>query len=208
VDADPWSVLGLDPSATYEEARQAYRRRSRLLHPDRHPDADAELRQEAERAMVALNHAWEAIESILKGGAQRPSNAGRASQSNNDARTSRDRPGEHQADDDSDDFGTPEECLEWVLGALIEGGKLQGDPLSSAEITRALRPISKEVGKSSFDVWLAHRTNSMRAALDADRTADQVTSDWLFCYECLNNAQSDKVIMMMLDELLDDGQED
>lgn len=66
VDADPLSVLGLDPSATYEEARQAYRRRSRLLHPDPHPDADEELRQEAERAMTALNRAWQTVEPLLK----------------------------------------------------------------------------------------------------------------------------------------------
>jgi curved DNA-binding protein CbpA len=200
VSTDPWSVLGIEPSVTYEEARQAYRRRSRLLHPDRHPEADTELREEAERAMAALNDAWEEIASLLnRKGAEPPLSP---------ARPSDNRRGQNQSEaSPSDELSTPDECLDWALGALIEGGQLEGDPLSSSEITRVMRPISKEAGKSSFDVWLAHRTATLRRAIATDMAAepDEATKNWTRCYECLDHAQSDRVIMMMLDELLDDG---
>lgn len=36
--------LGVTPAATVDEIREAFRRRARNLHPDLHPDADAEHR--------------------------------------------------------------------------------------------------------------------------------------------------------------------
>jgi hypothetical protein len=196
---DPWSVLGIDPSVSYEDARQAYRRRSRLLHPDRHPEADSELRKEAERAMAALNDAWQTIEPLLSGRVAEPS------QTNHQSSSSKNGPA--QKTPNPEDFSSPDECLDWALGALIEGGHLQGDPLSSSEITRALQPISKEAGKRGFDRWLEHRTTAMQAAMDADTAegSGDAANNWTRCYECLDRVQSDQVIMMMLDEVLDNG---
>ncbi|WP_136634621.1 TerB family tellurite resistance protein [Pseudooceanicola onchidii] len=61
--ADPYSILGLDPGATYDEARAAWKRLVRENHPDRL--AARGLPEEAlgmaERRMMDLNRAWEEI---------------------------------------------------------------------------------------------------------------------------------------------------
>lgn len=80
---------------------------------------------------------------------------------------------------------------------------MQGDPLAPYEVSRVLRPISKEAGKRNFDVWFARRTTAMQAVLDRDRSTNEVMANWVHCYESLNEAQRDKVIMLMLDELLE-----
>jgi curved DNA-binding protein CbpA len=61
---DPWRVLGVEPSAPLEEARQAYLLRSQLVHPDRHQGAAPRVRAEAERAMRELNDAWLAVQHL------------------------------------------------------------------------------------------------------------------------------------------------
>ena len=58
---DPYAVLGLEPPATAEEVRSAYRARSMLLHPDLHEGRPAGVRREAERAMAQLTEAYEAL---------------------------------------------------------------------------------------------------------------------------------------------------
>jgi hypothetical protein len=58
---DHRAVLGVDAGASMADARLAYYRRARLLHPDHHPDASAEERARLEEAMVALNLAWAAF---------------------------------------------------------------------------------------------------------------------------------------------------
>lgn len=51
---DPWSVLGLQPGAPLAEARRAYRRLSRLLHPDALPGDDGERFRELQVAYAEL----------------------------------------------------------------------------------------------------------------------------------------------------------
>ena len=58
---DPWQVLGVPPSATYDEARRAYRVRSRLLHPDRHQGASEEILKETSQAFIELERAWASV---------------------------------------------------------------------------------------------------------------------------------------------------
>ena len=58
---DPYAVLGLDPPATADEVRAAYRARSMLLHPDLHEGRPARVRVEAQRAMAQLTEAYEAL---------------------------------------------------------------------------------------------------------------------------------------------------
>lgn len=43
---DPYAILGLDPRASLEEIKKAYRLQIRLHHPDRHPGPEAEKRCE------------------------------------------------------------------------------------------------------------------------------------------------------------------
>ncbi len=55
--ADPYEVLGVDPSATAAEVRAAYLARARAAHPDRHA-SDPVAQRAAEERMRAVNAAW------------------------------------------------------------------------------------------------------------------------------------------------------
>ena len=63
-DRDPYDVLGVEPDASLEVARAAWRRLVRESHPDQMiargvPEEAVKL---AERRMVAINRAWEEIQ--------------------------------------------------------------------------------------------------------------------------------------------------
>lgn len=58
---DPYAVLGVSRDADQEELRAAHRRRSLLLHPDRHAGASEEVQREATRAMADLNAAYDLL---------------------------------------------------------------------------------------------------------------------------------------------------
>jgi len=53
-----YDVLGIEPDAPATAVRAAYVERARRHHPDRHTDADAATRSEAERTMQRINEAW------------------------------------------------------------------------------------------------------------------------------------------------------
>lgn len=76
---DPFSVLGVAPSATADEVRAAYRARSMLLHPDLHQGRPEHVRREAERAMTQLTEAYEAaLAQRARGGGAASGRAGGA----------------------------------------------------------------------------------------------------------------------------------
>jgi len=56
-----YDTLGVPPTATAKQIAAAYKRKARLVHPDRHHGADARVMAEAERAMRAVNEAWEVL---------------------------------------------------------------------------------------------------------------------------------------------------
>jgi hypothetical protein len=58
---DPYSVLGIEIDAPYEDAKGAYRRLAEIFHPDRFVDARDDVRAEAERQMQDLNAAWRTL---------------------------------------------------------------------------------------------------------------------------------------------------
>lgn len=64
---DPYSVLGVDPSASDEEIKRAYRELARKYHPDNYQDNP--LADLAEEKMKAVNEAYDAIQKQRQGGA-------------------------------------------------------------------------------------------------------------------------------------------
>jgi ferric-dicitrate binding protein FerR (iron transport regulator) len=58
---DAYAIVGVHPSASDTEIREAYLRRSKELHPDRFADATGDERAAATRAMQQLNAAYDEL---------------------------------------------------------------------------------------------------------------------------------------------------
>lgn len=62
---DPYKVLGVDPSASDDEIKKAYRKLARKYHPDKYADSD--LKELAEEKMKEINYAYEQIQQMRSG---------------------------------------------------------------------------------------------------------------------------------------------
>lgn len=67
IKSDYYTVLGIDAEVDQDEIRRAFRERVRACHPDRVANLDVDLRQLAEKKMVALNEAY----AVLRNPARR-----------------------------------------------------------------------------------------------------------------------------------------
>ncbi len=61
---DPYKILGIDPNATYEEVRQAYRRAATKYHPD--AGGDAWVFQQVQQAFAMLRQKFEDVDSRVR----------------------------------------------------------------------------------------------------------------------------------------------
>ena len=64
---DPYKVLGVSPSATDEEIKDAYRKLAKKYHPDQY--GDSPLSELAGEKMKEINEAYDAITKMRSGGA-------------------------------------------------------------------------------------------------------------------------------------------
>ena len=165
---DPWTVLGIEPSATYDEARRAFVIRTQLLHPDRHHGSRPEVLAAAEQAMRELNEAWEMVRSGLPGTEQ--------------VVPATPPPG-HLAD--------PAAALEWVLARMMDAAHDSGEPLSAAEVTRLRMPVAGAPTGRAFDRWLGRRRTTLRRA-----TAQGDPADWSRAMRLLN--ESPQIVLLRL----------
>lgn len=60
---DPYSVLGVSPTATDEEVKSAYRKLARRYHPDKYA-SDPEAARRAEEKMKEINEAYDRITTL------------------------------------------------------------------------------------------------------------------------------------------------
>ena len=63
---DPYKVLGVSPSASDEEIKDAYRKLAKKYHPDQY--ADSPLKDLADEKMKEINEAYDAIVAQRKAG--------------------------------------------------------------------------------------------------------------------------------------------
>ena len=70
---DPYKVLGIDPTATDEEVKKAYRELAKKYHPDNY--VNTPLADLAEEKMKEINEAYETVRKLRKEGA-RPASDG------------------------------------------------------------------------------------------------------------------------------------
>lgn len=79
---NPYQVLGVDPSASDEDIKKAYRALARKYHPDKYRDSD--LADMAEEKMKEINAAYEEIQQMRAGGGSQggydPNGYGRTNQ--------------------------------------------------------------------------------------------------------------------------------
>ena len=63
---DPYKVLGVSPSATDEQVKEAYRNLAKKYHPDQY--AESPLKELADEKMKEINEAYDAITAQRKAG--------------------------------------------------------------------------------------------------------------------------------------------
>ena len=178
---DPWTVLGVDRSAGYDEARHAYLIRSQLLHPDRHQGASPDVLAEAQRAMRELSDAWLAVQKHL-------------AQPRRDAEPIHPVPRPAGGDHLPDDHASPEFCLDWALRRLVDAARAHGDPIRPDEMGRLRLPAAAAPRGRAFERWLAHRRLTLRQAI-----ADDGTEEWTRALRVLAESGPRLVFLLLLD---------
>ena len=58
---NPYEILGIDRTATVDDARKAYRRLAKKYHPDVQRQKGQKAMEEAEQKMREVNEAWEVL---------------------------------------------------------------------------------------------------------------------------------------------------
>jgi hypothetical protein len=169
---EAWRVLGLEPTAGLDEARRAYRRRARTLHPDRHQGAAPEVVAEAERAMRELTAAWATIRHAAAPEPPEPPPSVEAClawfvEALVEAGPAADDP---VGDDD---------VVRALEPVAVGAGRADFEPWCRRRL----------------------RTLAIALAVDRVRP-DEVPRQWQRCYDGLRHADVDVVLRLLLDELL------
>jgi hypothetical protein len=140
---------------------------------------------EADRAMVELTVAWREVQEVVRQRDKRPSPP---------------RSKSYQREKRPSVMST-QECVDWVLVALIEAGYAQSDPVLPDEIGLLLQPIKAAGYGREFDRWLQRRVGTLRVAIAADRGTGMgpLPPEWAHCHEELDGNRAGSVLTLLLD---------
>jgi hypothetical protein len=185
---DPWAVLGVGRSASYDEAHRAYTVRSQLLHPDRHHGAGPDVLAEAERSMRELNEAWSVVSARLSPGAPAaPTSSLRPPSPSRPPSPPTSSPVPTNARD----------CAEWVLARLVDAGRHQGDPLTVRELAELRLPLGMVRSGRAFERWLTRRRATLAVAVKEDAARGH-GDDWGRALRVLGDEGVDSVLLLLL----------
>lgn len=102
-----YEILGLEPGASPEEVKQAYRDLAKVWHPDRFPN-DPRLQQKAQEKLKEINEAYERLQSS-RGGRRIPSDSrGRSQRTEPRQKAGDSRTGKSQASPKAETHGREE----------------------------------------------------------------------------------------------------
>lgn len=191
----PYEVLGVSPSATDDEIKQAYRKLAKKYHPDRY--VNSPLAEQASEKMKEINNAYDTILEQRKGGAgqsgysyQNVYTGGNTSSARNDIRSLINAGRFDEAQRLLDAVMPTERDAEWYyLSGVVAYSKGRLEEAYNYFTTACyMEPYNIEY-KSAFDRIRQRRTGK-RGGYDPDVSLNggcaDMCCDLLSCLMCLN----------------------
>ena len=153
-----YEVLELEPGASWEQVRQAYRDLAYVWHPDRYPDSRPLLKRKAEDKLKAINAAYEYLRTYIRCTASAAVQSGTGSHSSS-SRTSTER-------------GTPTGSQSHAdprrsQGSHWDPGYLQQARLGQENAIRTL--IAVELASQGIKAQVNFRLGALRVCVEGQR---------------------------------------